>query len=131
MTTLNALTIDGDRQVEDLDIREIVQVMVRIQRMRWAKITELRELSEKYREAKKAAVVSRARAFLAHQGPQDERTQVSKLESADDEFNLDAAKAALDACKEAMSLLKDDWDTCRSINANGRAVKNALEGIGS
>lgn len=131
MTTLKAVPVDGTRQVEDMTTREIVQLMVNIQRLRWDKIEELKELSEKYREAKKTAVVARAQAFLAHVGPQEERTQASKLTAADAEFVLDAAKAALDACKESMSLLKDDWDTCRSINANERAEKSAVEGFGS
>ena len=132
MTTLKAIIPpEGDRQVEDMDTREIVQIMVRIQRMRRAKVQELRELSGIYGEAKRTAVTTRAKAFLAHVGPQEERMQVAKLAAADAEFALDAAKSALDACKESMSLLKDDWDTCRSINANERAQKNALEGFGS
>ena len=131
MTKLRAVQLDDGRQVEDLGTREIVQLMIRIQRMRWAKIEEIEKLSDTYREAKRTAVTARARAFLDHQGPQEERTQVAKLAAADAEFALDAAKSALDACKESMGLLKDDWDTCRSINANERAEKNALEGYGS
>lgn len=132
MTGLKTPELDDGRQIEDLTAREIVQLMVNIQRMRWAKVTELGQLAEKYREAKRTAVVTRAEAFLNHTGrPQQERDQFAKRAAADAEFALDAAKAALDACKEAMSLLKDDWDTCRSLNANERATRNALEGYGS
>lgn len=131
MTELKTPGLDEGRQIEDMSTQDIVRLMVKIQRMRWAKVKELETLSGTHREAKRKAVVTRAQAFLAHSGPQQERDQASRLAAADDEFNADAAKAALDACKESMSLLKDDWDTCRSINANERAVKNALEGIGS
>ena len=31
----------------------------------------------------------------------------------------------------ALRLLKDDWDTCRSIGATQRAERNAIEGWGS
>ena len=37
----------------------------------------------------------------------------------------------LEAAREYLGLLKDDWDTCRSINANMRADKSAIEGYGS
>lgn len=131
MTTLKVAPLDGVRNVEDMSTQQIVQVMLNIQRMRRDKIDDLAELSEAYREAKKAAVTAKARAFLDHQGPQEERMQAAKLAAADAEFEMDAAKSALDACKEAMSLLKDDWDTCRSINANERAQKSAIEGYGS
>lgn len=131
MTALRIVPLDGVRNVEDMSTDQIVQVMLNIQRLRRDKVDEAADLSTKYREAKKTAVVTKAQAFLAHSGPQEERNQVAKLAAADAEFALDAAKAALDACKESMSLLKDDWDTCRSINANERAQKNALEGYGA
>jgi hypothetical protein len=131
VTGLKTPELEDDRQLEDMSTRELVQLMAKIQRMRWARFKALKELSADYREAKRNAVVTRAKAFLGHSGPQQERDQASRLAAADAEFAADAAKAALEACKEAMSLLKDDWDTCRSVNANERAVKNAVEGFGS
>ena len=66
-----------------------------------------------------------------HDGPQEERTQTAKLAAAGAVFKADVAKGKLDACKTAMEILKDDWDTCRSIGANERAERNAIEGIGA
>ena len=40
-------------------------------------------------------------------------------------------RAELEAAREVLKLLKDDWDTCRSIGANVRAVRSATEGFGS
>ena len=55
----------------------------------------------------------------------------AKLAAADAVFMADVEKGKLDACKAAMDILKDDWDTCRSIGANERAQRNATEGYGS
>lgn len=125
------VVIKNGAQLEDLTTRQLAIVMVRIQRMRHDKITEVKELAEAAAEAKADAVKAHARAFLAHDGQPTERTQVAKLAAAEAEFKADVAKAALDACKAAMDLLKDDWDTARSINANERAEKSAIEGWGS
>ena len=79
----------------------------------------------------KIATIVRAEEFLNADGPQQQRDQVSKLAAAEAVFTADALKAELDAAKEPLSLLKDDWDTCRSIGATQRAEKNAIEGYGS
>ena len=42
----------------------------------------------------------------------------------------EALKAELEAAREYLKLLKDDWDTCRSINTNQRAERSATEGYG-
>ena len=123
--------IKGGAQLEDLTTRQLAIVMVRIQRMRHDKITDVENLAVALGEAKAEAVKVHARAFLGHEGQPTERTQVAKLASAEAEFAVDVAKAALDAAKAAMDLLKDDWDTARSINANERAEKSAIEGYGS
>ena len=73
----------------------------------------------------------RAREFLCCEGPQQQRDQASRLAAAEAVFAAEALKAEMEACRESLKLLKDDWDTCRSINANGRAEKNAIEGWGS
>ncbi len=131
MTTLESIPLEGGKELEDLGTREIARVMVRIQRLRRAKVRDLENFTVALGKAKKDAATVHAKAFLAHEGPQEERTQTAKLAAADAVFAADVAKARLDACKEAMSVLKDDWDTCRSIGANERAQQNAIEGIGA
>lgn len=131
MTRLESVPIEDDKDLEDLTTREIAQLMVRIQRMRRAKVTELKQLTIKLAEAKKNATEVHARAFLSHDGPQEERTQTAKLAAAGAVFAAEAKKAEVDACKASMDVLKDDWDTCRSIGANERAERNAIEGYGS
>ena len=54
-----------------------------------------------------------------------ELTQPKKLDA------IARIKAEMEACREYLKLLKDDWDTCRSINSNMRAEKNAIEGYGT
>ena len=72
------------------------------------------------------AAETRAEAWNAAQ-----RDQESRLAAADAVFKAEALKAELDAAKDYLRLLKDDWDTCRSIGATQRAERNAIEGIGT
>ena len=122
--------VDG-LQLEDLTAEQMGLVMIKVQRMRRAKIEQIKELSDKVAEAVKQATAIRARAFLDTEGPQDHRTQASKFAAADAVFAADALKSELEAAREYLGLLKDDWDTCRSINANMRADKSAIEGYGT
>lgn len=140
MTTLEAVSIErilnpGEvargRQAEDLSAQEIARVMVAIQRMRRDKIEEIKDLAIQVAEAVKIATIVRAEEFMNADGPQQQRDQASRLAAAEMVFTADALKAELDAAKESLRLLKDDWDTCRSIGATQRAEKNAIEGWGS
>ena len=140
MTTLEAVSIERilspgqvaqGRQVEDLGPEEIARVMVAIQGMRRDKIQQIKGLSDQVAEATKKATKIRARKFLDTEGTQDYRTQASKLAAADAVFDAEVLKATLEAARESLRLLKDDWDTVRSINANVRAVRSATEGWGS
>lgn len=131
MTHLESVPLEGGRALEDLSPREIARVMVKVQGMRRQKVADLENLTVALAKAKKDAVVTHARAFLAHQGPQEERTQTAKLAAADAVFMADVAEGKLKACRVSMDVLKDDWDTCRSIGANERAQRNATEGFGS
>jgi hypothetical protein len=131
VTTLEAIPLPGGRQLEDLGTKELAHVMVKVQGMRRAKVRDLENLTVELARAKQDATTEHAKAFLAHEGPQEERTQVAKQAAAGAVFKADVAKGKLDACKAAMDILKDDWDTCRSIGANERAQQNAMEGIGA
>lgn len=140
MTTLEAVSIDrilspaqqsAGRQAEDLSPQEVARVMVAIQRMRRDKIEEIRKLQTDVAEAVKIATVVRAEEFMNADGPQQQRDQASRLAAAGAVFTAEALKAELDAAKESLRLLKDDWDTCRSIGATQRAERNAIEGWGS
>ena len=140
MTTLEAVSIERilspgqvaqGRQAEDLSAQEIARVMVAIQRMRRDKIEEIKDLAIQVADAVKIATIVRADKFLNTDGPQQQRDQASRLDAAGLVYAADALKAELDAAKESLRLLKDDWDTCRSIGATQRAEKNAIEGYGS
>jgi hypothetical protein len=140
MTTLEAVSIErilspGEvvpgRQAEDLSPQEVARVMVAIQRMRRDKIEEIKDLAVQVAEAVKIATIVRAEEFLNTDGPQQQRDQASRLAAAGLVYAADALKAELDAAKESLRLLKDDWDTCRSIGATQRAERNAIEGWGS
>ena len=131
MTQLKATPIEGGQALEELGTRELARVMVKIQRLRRGKVQDLENLTIELAKAKQDAATTHAEAFLRHEGPQEERTQTAKLAAAGAVFKADAAKGKLDACKAAMDILKDDWDTCRSIGANERAQQNAIEGYGS
>ena len=141
MTTLEAVSLEKileptevrspGRQAEDLGPREIARVMVAIQKMRRDKIEEIRQLATDVADATRLATMVRAQTFLAATGPQQQRDQESRLAAAPNVFHVDALKAELEAAREVLKLLKDDWDTCRSIGATQRAEKNAIEGYGN
>jgi hypothetical protein len=140
VTTLEAVSIErilspgergAGRQAEDLSAQEVARVMVAIQRMRRDKIEEIRKLQVEVADAVKVATIVRAEEFLHADGPQQQRDQASRLAAAASVFAADALRAELDAAKETLRLLKDDWDTCRSIGATQRAERNAIEGYGS
>ena len=128
---LDGIKIANVPQLEDLTTQHMALVMIRVQQMRRAKIEEIKDLSDKVAGAVAEATKIRARKFLDTEGTQDYRTQASKLEAADAVFAAEALKATLEAAREYLKLLKDDWDTCRSINTNQRAERNAIEGYGS
>jgi hypothetical protein len=128
---LDGVKVADVPQLEDLTPEHMALVMIRVQQMRRAKIKAIEDLAGKVAKAVKDATEIRAREFLATEGTQDYRTQASKLAAAGAVFSTDVLKAELEAARESLGLLEDDWDTCRSINANSRAKRNALEGIGS
>ena len=143
MTTLEAVPLeevlrdilDGVKIVdvpmlEDLTPQQMALVMIRVQQMRRAKIEEIKDLSEQHAEAVKTATEIRAREFLTCEGTERFRDQSSRLAAAEAVFAGDALKAVLEAARESLKLLKDDWDTARSINTNQRATANAAEGFG-
>lgn len=127
---LQGVPVEGALQLEDLTPRHLSLVMIRVQRMRHAKVGDYEELAKKLPAAIKKSTTDEARAFLGHTGPQEERRHVGKEAAAEAEFEVDSLKWAIKACEKAMDALKDDWDSCRSIGANERAEKSALEGIG-
>jgi hypothetical protein len=131
VTQLKTTPLEDGKALEDLGTDELIHVMARIQRMRHGKVADLRNFTVALAKAKKEATEAHALAFLRHEGPQEERTQVAKLAAANAVFLMDAAKGQLDACKASMEILKDDWDTCRSANTNERAEKSATDGFGS
>ena len=131
MTTLKGTPLEDGKALEELTTRELISVMVRVQRMRHAAVSDLEKLTAEHAKATKDATDAHAKAFLRHEGPQEERTQVAKQAAALAVFQKDAAKGKIDACKARLDILKDDWDTCRSANTNERAEKSAADGWGS
>lgn len=131
MTQLKSMPLEGGKALEELSTRDLVAVMVRVQRMRHAAVGELENLTAAAALARKQATEAHARAFLRHEGPQEERTQVAKQAAAPSVFQADVEKGKIDACKARLDILKDDWDTCRSANSNERAEKSAVDGWGS
>lgn len=128
---LDGIKFENVPQLEELTPQHMALVMLRVQQMRRAKIKEIGGLAESVAFAVKDATEIRAREFLSCEGPQQQRDQSSRLAAAEAVFKAEALKAILEAARKSLELLKDDWDTCRSINTNQRAEKNAVEGYGS
>ena len=131
MTDLEGVPLPDGKELEDLDPRDIIRVMVRVNRLRRATLEELKRRTAELGEAKKRAVLDEAAAFLASSGPVDQRKQVGKKAGAEAVRLVEVAKGELEACRERLGILKDDWDTCRSANSNERAERSATDGFGS
>ena len=127
---LGGVKFEDVPHLEDLTPQHMALVMLRVQQMRRAKIKEIGGLAEDVAAAVKDATEIRAREFLSCPGPQQQRDQSSRLAAAEAVFKAEALKAVLEAARKSLELLKDDWDTVRSINANQRATANASEGYG-
>ena len=127
---LDGVKFEDVPHLEDLTPQHMALVMLRVQQMRRAKIKEIGGLAEDVAAAVKDATEIRAREFLSCPGPQQQRDQSSRLAAAEAVFKAEALKAVLEAARKSLELLKDDWDTVRSINANQRATANASEGYG-
>jgi chemotaxis regulatin CheY-phosphate phosphatase CheZ len=117
---------------EPISPREAVRVMVRIQKIRRETVEEFRRLGIDAARKKADAVKAKARAQLESRlNTVEDRKADAAFKSADAFFDADVAEVLVDACEKSMWVLKDDWDTCRSIGANERAEKIATEGYGS
>lgn len=117
---------------EAITPREAAMVMVRIQRIRRDTVEEFIRLGREAAAKKRDATKAKARAQLeSRQSTVEDRKADAVLRSADAIFEADVADVLVDACEKSLWVLRDDWDTARSIGANERAEKNALEGFGS
>jgi len=134
VTQTKGVPLEGNQALEELTPRQIVNVMVRVQRLRHEKVDDLEVLTGQLAEAKKKATTTHGTEFLVYRDrdrAQEECTQRAKLAAAEAVFDVDATEGLIKACNKRLEVLKDDWDTCRSAGANERAVRNATEGIGS
>ena len=128
----------GDAPLDEYDTareitpREATRVMVRIQRIRRDGIQDYIQLGKDAARKKADAVKLKARTQLeAQEKTVEDRKARAALESAEAFFEAEVADVVVDACVKSLFVLKDDWDTCRSIGANERADRNATEGFGS
>jgi hypothetical protein len=119
----------ADGQLEELTPREINRVMIRVQRLRHAKVAEIRELMLARDKAEAAAAKAFAKAFLEAEGePMDMRRQIAEQAAADLKFAASAAMSLVKACRESMDVLADDWKTCNSAEVDGREEMKAFGG---
>lgn len=119
----------ADGALEELSPREINRVMIRVQRLRHAKVTEIRNLMLARDKAEAAAVKAFAKAFLEAEGePMDLRRQVAEMAAADLKFAANAAGSLVAACRKSMDVLADDWETCRSAEVDVREEMKAFPG---
>jgi hypothetical protein len=115
--------------LEEMTPREINRVMIRVQRLRHAKVAELRGLMLARDKAEAAATKAYAKAFLEAEGePMDMRRQIAEQAAADLKFAANAAMSLVKACTKSMDVLADDWKTCNSAEVDGREEMKAFGG---
>ena len=128
---LDGVKIEGVPHLEDLTPEHMALVLIRVQQMRRAKIEDIEDLSDKVAKAVKKATKTRARKFLNNRGAR--RTTARRRRSSPPPTTCSTPKRSRPNWKRPgkyLKLLKDDWDTCRSINTNQRAQRSATEGYG-
>lgn len=119
-------------ETTEITPQQAAQVMVRIQRIRRDAIADFIQLGKDAARKKADAVKLKARTQLeASERTVEDRKARAALASADAFYEAEVAEVLVEASQKSMFVLKDDWDTCRSIGANERAQKNAVEGYGS
>jgi hypothetical protein len=123
--------LDRYGPLENVSPKEAAMVMVRVQRMRRDQVAELKRLRMEVARLSAVAEKAKARAQLEAEGTVEDRKAKGRLDSADAFFDVACAQAVAEAAYAELFILRDDWDTCRSIGANERAEKNAIEGIGN
>ena len=123
--------LDRYGPLEDIDPRRAAMIMVRVQRLRRDQAKEVLRLRKDAARLTAIAEKAKARGQLSAEGTVEDRKAQGRLASADAFFDVACAEAVADAALTELYLLKDDWETCRSIGANERAEKNAIEGVGN
>ena len=132
MTTTPSSPLDEPTAAgEAISPRDAATFMVRIQRIRRDTIEDLVRYGTDAAAKRRDAVKAKARAQLtSRQATVEDRKADAVLVSADAFYEADVADVKVDACTKALFVLRDDWDTARSIGANERADLNAT-GLGS
>ena len=116
----------------DATDRRAANVMIPVMRVRHKAVRDFIEPGVAAAEKKREAVKLKARTQLeAEEKTVEDRKARAALESADAFFDAECAEVVADAMGRELFLLKDDWDTARSVTATARAEKSATEGFGS
>jgi hypothetical protein len=109
--------------------QQAAMVMVRVQRLRRDQVKEVLRLRKEVARLRAVAEKVKARAQLDAIGTVEDRKAIGRHDSADAFFDVACAEAVAEAAYSELFLLKDDWDTARSIGANERS--GTTEGFGS
>jgi len=124
--------LDRYGPLDEITPRQAAMVMVRVQRLRRDQAREVLRLRKEAARLRAAAEKAKARGQLEPEtGTVEDRKARGRLVSADAFFDVACAEAVAEAAYTELFLLRDDWETCRSIGANERAEKNAIEGFGN
>jgi len=123
--------LDRYGPLENVTPREAAKVMVRVQRLRRDQVAELKRCRIEVARLRAIAEVRKAQGQLEGQGTVEDRKAMGRAAAAEAFFDLECAEAVAEAAYAELFVLRDDWDTCRSIGANERAEKNAIEGFGN
>jgi hypothetical protein len=85
-----------------------------------ALVKEYKALGHKASEAKSAAEVAFARAYLNTGGPVEERKQKALFEASEQRFHADLAEREVAGCKEALRAIHARIEVGRTLSATTR-----------
>lgn len=124
--------LDRYGPLENISAKQAAMIMVRLQRIRHDAVKEFVKTATEAARKKADAVILKARTQLeAKESTVEDRKARAVLESAEAFYLAECADVVVEGAEKSLYLLKDDWDTCRSITANERAEQSAVGGFGS
>ncbi|MGA4989962.1 hypothetical protein [Nonomuraea bangladeshensis] len=104
----------------NLTPNQIAQGLVDLCRDLDALVKEYKHLGAKSAEAKRAAEVAYARAFMQAEGPVEERRQTALQAAPEQRFQSDLAERELAGCKEALRAIHARIEVGRTLSATTR-----------
>lgn len=106
--------------MSDLNPNAIAQNLINLGRELNALVSEFKDLELAAADAKREAEVAYSRAYMASEGPVEERKQTAIGQTSNERYLADLAERQVAACKEAIRAVHIRIDIGRTLSATTR-----------